>query len=55
MMMRRRIRRRMIIMRIRRRMMMMTTMKIMSKKLGIPQIDEMMRWADRDGDGLVSN
>ena len=45
-----------MIMMIRRRMMMVTTMKkIMSKKLEILQIDEMMRWADKDGDGLVSN
>ena len=33
----------------------MTRMKIMTKKVEILQIDEMMRWADRDGDGLVRN
>ena len=38
-----------------RRMIMMATMKAVTKKVEILQIDEMMRWADKDGDGLVSN
>ena len=33
----------------------MATMKAVTKKVEILQIDEMMRWADKDGDGLVSN